>query len=60
MRKHILKEQAKYYSKLYSQNPEVHFAYKNDGDVKYSEEDKKLIDQEFTYEEFTKALKNYG
>ena len=55
--KKIINEQAKYYRKLYSKRPEIKFLLENDTEVKYTEEGKTKLDDPFSFEEFTSAVK---
>ena len=53
----ILREQAKFYRKLYSKDPKVAFqVHTSDGFKVFNEDETKQINQEFTFEDFTKAL----
>ena len=54
----IITEQAKFYKKLYSKNPEAKFTFINTTDAGHTNEDKESLDKPFTYEEFTAALKS--
>ena len=54
--KEILNEQRKFYKKLYTADPEVLFTFKNLEGIKHSDEEKKNINKDFTFEEFTSAL----
>ena len=53
----IRNEQYKFYKKLYSKDPNVMFHFINTHEVSHSEEACNSLEQDFTYEEFTKALK---
>ena len=54
----ILAEQAKFYRKLYTSNPKIHFELTNHTDIKYDDVDKELLDAPFTFQDFTNALKS--
>ena len=47
--KRILTEQAKFYRKLYAKNLEVKFTLQNTSGIAYSNEQKEIIDEEFTF-----------
>ena len=55
--KKIIREQFKFYKKLYAKNPEIEFALKNETTQKLSQDQKQELDTPFTFEEFTQALK---
>ena len=56
--KKILKEQAKFYKKLYSSNDNIVFAMTNETSVMFNQEDKLELDAPFTFQEFTNAMKS--
>ena len=56
--KKILKEQFNFYRKLYSKDPKVRFILQNNNMHTLNEAETKMIDEEFTLEDFTNALKN--
>ena len=58
--KRILYEQQKYYRKLYEKRPDIKFMFSiAENEVNgFDKESKEKIDEEFTFEEFTKALKS--
>lgn len=52
----ILKEQVHFYRRLYRSNPDVQFDLKNMTDTMLNEEQKKVLDNEITLPELTRAL----
>ena len=52
----ILKEQAKFYRKLYNKNPSITFNIQNVFNVSHPDSSKAEIDAEYTFADFTKAL----
>ena len=54
----ILAEQAKFYQKLYTSNPCIKFTLQNHDGIQYSQKQKNDIDKNFTFEDFTDALKS--
>ena len=55
--KKILREQTKFYRKLYSANPDIKFKLVNETEVKFNAQQKEEIDKPFEFEDFKKALK---
>ena len=55
--KKILQEQAKFYKKLYSKDPNVKCILEN-VNVKHSRQDQEILNAPFTFEEFTASLKS--
>ena len=56
--KKILLEQKKFYAKLYTNNPEVAFHFTNENATIHNVQQKAEIDQPFTFEQFSAALKS--
>ena len=52
----ILNEQKKFYKRLYSKDPTVAFCFVNNFDIQHTAESQSKMEEEFTFEEFTKAL----
>ena len=55
--KQILREQERFYSKLYTSDPTVEFDYVNDSEIKITENEKEEIDKEITMAELEQAVK---
>ena len=55
--KKILREQRKFYKKLYTENPDVIFNFVNESGIQHSEEEKGDLEAPFTFEEFTQSLR---
>ena len=53
----ILKEQAKFYKKLYTKDPKIMFAMTNQTEQILNEQQKQDVDRPFEYEDFLNALK---
>ena len=56
--KTILKEQRKFYETLYTKDDSISFTYKNDTNVKVSDDDNKDLEAEFTMKELRAAVKS--
>ena len=56
--KKILAEQTKFYKKLYKSNPEVSFMFENINGLKFSGQERDVLDADFTFEDFTSVLKS--
>lgn len=52
----IMKEQVRYFSKLYKSNRQVNFQLENKGDKKISEQSRKQLDKELTLDELANAV----
>ena len=56
----ILKEQHKFYSDLYTSDPNIHFTLKNDDpDTQLSQEDRERLDQPISIRELNEAMKSF-
>ena len=53
----ILQEQAKFYKKLYTKNPDICFVMENHSGPRYSQEEQNQIDEPFQFEDFTRGMK---
>ena len=56
--KKILQEKFKYYKKLYSSDPDVHFSYENNTENKLSDDKKFMLDQRPTLSEVAEVVRS--
>ena len=56
--KNILKEQKRYFEKLYSSDESVNFDYQNETDIRLTDIDSQNLDSPFTMEEMEQAIKD--
>ena len=54
----ILREEYKYYKQLYTKNPAIFFSIVNDTEIMLTEKQKKGSEEEFTFQQFTDAMRS--